>query len=157
MFCLNENYLTLLFFVKGMRSIRSYRQLYKTQKEKREKDLQKKNQILSQIESLQKELTAVDKEIVTDDINVVLAGCNYYDEKRRKDILNRAEELHYSNREINKIRNIEKNDWNPDTVGIEEIAELDAMEQYVHDNKIWWEKSFIYKVGEFINSGVEEQ
>lgn len=75
----------------------------------------------------------------------------YYDDEKRKDILNSAEKLHYSPNKVNHLKNLDNEKWNEDFVNFEDILDLQTIENYVKENTPQWEKSIITKFGSFLN------
>lgn len=135
-----------------VRAISNYNKQYKKAKKDRALHLQEKTEIEAQIAQLERQKEAVNEKINQDEKSVISAGLLYYNQEKRETILNDAEKLRYSKEKITRIRReADDENWNADTVGLEMMQELDAMEQYVGKNAPWWEKSPLSKFGSLLN------
>lgn len=78
-------------------------------------------------------------------------GLLHFDSNARSNLLNRAEELSYSSKTIDYLRDFDSKKWNPDNVTVEDIRMLETIEHFVDEHTPLWKKSFLYKMGCFIN------
>ena len=140
----------------GVRVISNYKKEYELSIKKRTRDQQELTEIETQIEALEKRRQQKKAIIAEDDNDMLLSGLRYYSAERRNTILNRAEELCYSKKEIENIRSFNDNDWNADNVAVETIERLNVIEQYVGNHMTWWEKSPFSKIGAFLNNDDED-
>ena len=140
-----------------VRAISNYKKQYKKAKEDRALHLQEKTEIEAQIAQLTRQKDALNVKLNEDENSIISAGLLYYNQEKRETILNDAEKLRYSKEKITRIRrDTDDENWNADTIGLEMMQELDAMEQYVGKNAPWWEKSPLFKLGALLNQEEED-
>lgn len=134
-----------------------YKRQYQKDKKIRTQDLQNKLHIESEIDRLTNDLKKINQKLSEDDDNVISSGLQYYTQERRNEIVNKAERLHYSKSELEKVRRyISDDNWNTDAVGIDTILSLESMEQYIGKYGQWWESSLLTKLGQILNQECEE-
>lgn len=81
----------------------------------------------------------------------VTQGLLYYNNEKRFLLLQEAENLCYSKVAISRLRNFTVDNWNKDSVTIEDIREMQTIEEFVRDHTPAWKKSPFSQLGEFIN------
>lgn len=113
-----------------------------------ELDLLKVNE---QMQTLQRKREDLEKKIQKDRENKVVKGLLYYSEERRSVLLDKADELKYSRKTIQRLRTYDKNQWNTDSVDHDLIADFETVEKYVNGNTPSWEKSPFAKFGKMLN------
>jgi len=115
-------------------------------------DQAQQRDIDKQIRELQEENLLLSKKIEEDITNVITKGMLYFDSSKREYLLNEAEQLSYSQMQIDKIRCIDDSNWNADNVDFETITVLQSMEQYVSDNS----PGLLAKLGKFVLRGEDK-
>ena len=66
-------------------------------------------------------------------------------------MLGEAEKLCYSKVTISRLKRFFVDDWNEDSVTIDDIREMQAIEKYVRKNTPAWKKSVFSRIGDFVN------
>lgn len=104
------------------------------------------------IQALQKEKRDVASRIEAGKNSVVTKGMLYFSSEKRKQVLDRAEQLSYSRLKIDKFRCLDDQSWNSDNVDFEMITELQAMERHIGDNS----PGLLSQLGKFVLGGGNE-
>jgi hypothetical protein len=78
-------------------------------------------------------------------------GLLYYNSEKRLFLLKEAEKLCYSKTSIARLVKFTVDNWNKDSVTIDDIREMQTIESYVQENTPAWKKSLFSRLGEFIN------
>ena len=113
-----------------------------------EKDLLK---VKEEIAALQKTEKKLEKRVEEDRQNKVEKGLLYFSNKKRLELLDRAENFPYSRETLSRLRSFDKDHWNSDCVDCDIIADFEGLEKYVNRNTPAWERSSINKIGEIFN------
>lgn len=98
-----------------------------------------------QFEEAHKKTTNCEEEYFT-------KGLLYYSNEKRCSLLEEAEKLCYSQVAIARLRRFTEENWNFDSVTVDDIRELAAIEDYVHENTPAWKKNIFSRIGSFINT-----
>ena len=78
-------------------------------------------------------------------------GLLYFNNEKRYHLLEEAEKLCYSKTSISHLRSFTVDNWNKDSVTLDDIREMHTIEKYVDNNTPAWKKSIFSQIGKFIN------
>lgn len=81
----------------------------------------------------------------------VTKGLLYYDTEKRIFLLQEAEKLCYSQTSISRLRRFTVDNWNKDSVTLDDIREIRTIEEFVREHTPIWKKNPFWRLGEFIN------
>ncbi len=101
--------------------------------------------------TLKKEMKELKKKTEIDRNNRITRGMIYYSAERRKELLDKADELKYSRKTIERLRNIDDRQWNSDLVDNDLISEFQTIEKYIGNFSQKKSKSPFSILGKFIN------
>lgn len=139
-----------------MGAISSYKKQFVTAAKNLTSDETQLLEVNQEIETLQKRKRELEKKIEIDRQNKCETGILYYSENKRDSLLSKAEELHYSEDALIRLRSIDEEHWNSSYVENDTIDDFEAVEKYVKEKTPAWEKSPVTKLGKWINSNKRE-
>jgi hypothetical protein len=112
---------------------------------------------LKEKDKLMNKINQTNKKIEDSRHLYICEGLLYFSKDKRKDLLNQAEALFYSKEIIKKLRSINDENWNTDTVDENLIRDFETVESFVNGHTHLWEKSIIFKLGGTVQGEEEKE
>lgn len=133
--------------MRGVSVISSYKQQLKKVNKSLASDEQELLKIRASIAALQKREALVENRIEAGRQNKATKGMLRFSGKERATLLEKAEQLQYSQKAIDRLRDFDDQHWNADFVDYNTISDFEDVEKYVNDNEPEWERGLFARIG----------